>query len=153
MKKTISKLLKALFLVAFVLFFYSFESYSQTGKFPAEFHFNSKTGKVVNGDKVSLRFLLTDIKNDADYQYVYSTLSKQDGIKGEVSQFSSSGTAVILTFNNLPERPYKSYYLQKLFISLGVDGGYFDNDFVKTENITSYFQNYEKQKHPELIGK
>jgi hypothetical protein len=150
MKKRNFNTPKVLFLLAFSLLFSATQCFSQETKFPAQFHYNSKTGKLAVGDKVTLTFLLSDIKNQADYETVLAKLTKQDGIRKVVlSPLDAQGKALCaLTFNNLSSNPFKPNYLQKIFNYIGVPGVYFDNEFVETKNITAYMLTKEKQEHP-----
>ena len=145
---------KALFLLAFVAL--SVNTFAQQEKFPAEFHYDNKAGKLVHGNQVTLTFLLSKIKNQADYELLYEKFSKQDGIRKVVMSplDATNGTAICsFTFNNKPEFPFKPSYLQKTFTYLGVPSVYFDTDLVQTENIAIYMVGREKQEYRKQNGK
>lgn len=145
---------KALIILAFLAL--NTNALSQSQKFPSEFHYNTKTGKLVLGEQVTLTFLLSKIKSQADYQYILDKFNKQDGIrKVAISPLDvTNGTAVCsLTFNNKPEFPFKPSYLQKTFSYLGVESVYFDNDLVETEQIAIYMVGKEKQEYYKQNGK
>ena len=153
MKKNFATLLKSLFLLLFVLFFSSLNCFSQqTDKFPAQFHYSFKTGRFQKGDDVTLTFMLTDIKSIADYEYLYTTFSKQDRLKKVVmSPYDQSNGSALCSFTFLTPKdsPFKPNYLEKLFIALGVPNIYFDNDLVETKDIVSYMLTKEKQEQKE----
>ena len=143
---------KIFFLAAIALLFCSATCFSQTDKFPAEFHYNNKTGRFQKGDDVTLTFLVTDIKSMSDYQYLYTTFSKQDRLKKvAMSPFDqANGSALCsFTFRTPPDSPFKPNYLQKLFVTMNVTSIYFDNDLVETKDIVSYMLTKEKQEQKE----
>lgn len=127
---------------------FSFNSFSQSQKLPAQFHYSFKTGRFQKGEDVTLTFMLTDIKNMADYQYLNTTFNKQDRLKKVVMSpyDQANGSALCsFTFRTPPDSPFKPNYLQKLFIDLGVPNIYFDNDLIETKDIVSYMLTKEKQ--------
>lgn len=137
---------KALFLLAFLAL--NANAFSQAQKFPAEFHYNSKTGRFQKGEEVTLTFLLTQIKDNAAYQTIYATLSKQDALKKVVvSTYDSANNSALcsLTLRTPPNSPYKPNYLQKLFVSIEVTQFYYDNEVVPTKELVRYFLGKEKQ--------
>lgn len=156
MKNPISFLLKVLLSVVFILFFFSGKSFSQSGKFPAQFNYNSKSGKFQKGDDVTLTFLLTEIKTNTDYQNLYATFSKQDLLKKVVmSPYDPTNNSALcsFTYRTPVGSHFKPNYVQKVFVTLGVSDVYFDNEKVETSNLVSYMLTKEKQEHPEQSGK
>ena len=156
MKKTNFNFLKALFLLGFTLLFCSPQCSAQTEKFPAQFHYNSKSGRFQKGDDVTLTFLLTNIKSSSDYQDLYATFSKQDFLKKVVmspyDNASNSGLCSF-TFRTPVGSPFKPNYLEKVLVSLGVTEIYFDDEIVQTSNIVSHMLTKEKQNQPKESGK
>lgn len=156
MKNYSSFCFKALLCLAFMTLFFSEKSFSQTDKFPAQFNYNSKSGRFQKGDDVTLTFLLTNVKSSDDYQNLYATFSKQDFLKKVVmSPYDNENKSCLcsFTFRTPAGSPFKPNYLQKVLVSLGVTEVYFDNEKVETDNIVSVMLTKEKQDHPEESGK
>ncbi len=156
MKKSLSAPFKALFIVAFITLMLPQSSFSQTDKFPAQFHYDSKSGRFQKGDDVTLTFMLTEVKSNSDYENLYATFSKQDLLKKVVmSPYDNSNNSGLcsFTFRTPAGSPFKPNYLQKLLTGLGVSAIYYDNEKVETTNLVSYMLTKEKQAHPEGSGK
>lgn len=131
--------------IVLFLFFSGAAAYAQIEKLPVNFYYNTKSGRNVDKEMVNLTFMVTGIKDQAQYEQLYGKFSRQDGVRKVVmAPYDATQESALCTFSF--KKPLKPDYLQKVLTYMGVESVYIDEHNIPTSSLTSFLSQKQKQR-------